>query len=326
MKRISLFASFLTISVFFSHTLLGQWERVDENLIHITQQKLFTHVSLLANTITQGRATGSQGALIAANYIMKQFQNYGLHPYSGNSYYQSFRTEGLVGRNVVAMVKGRVYPDEYLIISAHYDHLGEINGTVYPGADNNASGVSLLLQIAEIFGLRAKAGDAPPRSVIFVAYDAKEHNLAGSEYFARTLTIYPYQVIANLNIDQIGTVLEPPNRKSEYLLVLGAEHPSRDMKLIIDVANHYGKIGLDIDYTFYGSKTFFDLFFQIGDQIHLSKRRIPSILFTSGIHAYTNKPTDLPALLNLAVLEKRTQLIYLVANDLATRRSWLRNY
>jgi len=324
MCRFSYFSSLFILLLTHTHTLYGQWEAVDKNLEYISQQKLFSHVYILADTITRGRATGSPGAMFAGNYIMQCFRNYGLLPYNGNSFFQSFRTGHLVGRNVVAMVRGRIYPDEYLIISAHYDHIGEIKGTIYPGADNNASGVALMLQVAELFARRAQKGDAPPRSIIFVAYDAKEHNLAGSEYFARTLHIPFHNIIANLNIDQIGCILEPPNRNPQYLLVLGAESPASDLKLIIDVSNYYYQIGLDIDYTYYGSKTFSELFFQLGDQIHLAKRRVPSILFTSGIHAYTNKPTDLPALLNYAVLEKRTQLLYLVANDLATRKSWLR--
>ena len=325
MRKIAPLSLFLFL-LCFSHTLTGQWFIEDRNLSAISQETLMTHVYMLADSTTKGRASGSSGAAIAANYIKNCFERYGLLPYSGSSFFQSFRTEAFVGRNVAAMLRGRDYPSEFIIISAHYDHLGELNGTIYPGADDNASGVALLLQVAEVFAQRARKGDAPGRSIIFVAYDAKEHGLAGSEHFAKTLRISPQRVMANLNIDQIGCVLEPPGDNSEYALVVGADRLTPDLRLIIDVANKYFRIGLELDYTYYGSKNFSEIFFQLGDQIHLSKLKIPSILYTSGIHAYTYKPTDLPALLDYTVLEKRTQLLYLVADDLVSRRSWLRRH
>ena len=320
------FTLFTSLLICFSQPLSGQWFSQDKNLMYISQERLKAHVSILSDTMTKGRECGSEGAMMAARYIQNHFQRFGLQPYNGTSFTQSFRTGEVIGRNVAAMLRGRSYPMEFLIISAHYDHLGVINEVVYPGADNNASGVALLLQVAEVFAQRARKGDLPQRSILFVAYDAKEFGLAGSDYFAQTLRISPQRIIANINIDQIGCVLEPPNRYPEYALVVGAERLTPDLRLIIDVANRYYRIGLDIDYTFYGSRNFSNLFFELGDQVHLEKLRIPSFLFTSGIHAYTNKPTDLPALLNYAVLEKRTQLLYLVADDLVSRRSWLRRY
>ena len=317
---------YLSLFLFVSQTVVGQWLLKDDHLARITEEKLRSHVYMLSDTMTHGRATGSTGATIAANYIKHCFERYGLATYNGSSFFQSFKTGDVIGRNVVGMIRGQTYPMEFIVISAHYDHLGMINGSIYPGADDNASGVALLLQVAELFAHRARAGDGPLRSIIFVAYDAKEHGLAGSAFFSGSLRIAPNRIMANLNIDQIGCTLEPPGRNHEYVLVLGADHPSPDLRMIIDMANRYYGIGLDIDYTYYGSKSFSNLFFQTGDQTHLAKRNVPSILFTSGIHAHTYKSTDLPILVNFPVLKKRTQLLYLVANDLASRRSWLRRW
>ena len=310
----------------FPYILAGQWIDQNKNLAIISQERLKTHVYVLADTMAQGRATGTLGGNMAANYIQQCFQRYGLQPYNGNSFFQRFRSGNITGHNIAGILWGRYYPMEFLVISAHYDHLGVINGTTYPGADDNASGVALMLQVAEVFSQRARTGDPPLRSIIFVAYDGKEQGLVGSEYFAKTFRFPPQRVIANLNIDQIGCNLEPPNDNPEYVLVLGADHLTPDLRLVIDVANHYGRIGLDIDYTFYGSKNFSNIFFELSDQIHLAKLKVPSILYTSGIHAYTYKPADLPALVNYPVLERRTQLFYLIADDLTTRRSWLRRY
>jgi len=209
-------------------------------------------------------------------------------------------------------------------VSAHYDHLGTINGAMYPGADNNASGVALLLQMAEAFGRRSDEGRGLSRSIIFVAYDAKERDLAGSAFFARNLRIAPQQIMANLNIDQIGSVLEPPRRDENYVLVVGADRRTEDLSLVISVANRYNQLRMDIDYSFYGSENFSKLFFEIGDQVHLDRQGIPSILYTSGIHAYTYKTTDLPALIRYDVLLQRSKLLYLVIEDLCSRITWLR--
>ena len=327
MSRLFSFSLLIFLSTINFHTtLFGQQSAIDKNVELISREKLRTHVFVLADSTFKGRASGTPGSIAAGNYIRQCFYGYGLQPFFDNSYFQNFRAGNFLARNVAAFVRGRVYPDEYVVVSAHYDHLGELNGTIYPGADDNASGVALLLQLAEVFGKRMQAGDAPARSIIFVAYDAKEHNLAGSDYFSRTLRVLPFDIIANLNIDQIGCVLEPPNQNPEYVLVLGADYPSPDLRRIIDVANRYNKINLEIEYTYYGSMDFSDLFFQLGDQVHLYKRRVPSILYTSGIHAHTYKSTDKPTLLDYEVLAKRTQLLYLVADDLASRRSWLRRY
>ncbi|MCL2501717.1 MAG: M28 family peptidase [Bacteroidales bacterium] len=325
MPRFSFVVSVLLL--FFSSGLYGQLTQADRNLNIISQEQLRKHVRALADTAAQGRASGTVGALIAAQYIRDCFRSYGLQPFNGSSWVQSFAIDSSTyGRNLIAMLRGNGRSDEYLIISAHYDHIGMINNVVYPGADDNASGVALLLQLAQVFGQRARNGDRPARTILFVAYDAKELNLAGSAHFAQSLRIPPYKIIANINIDQIGCVLEPPRRNPEYLLVLGAERLTPDLKLIIDISNRYYGIGLDLDYTYYDSPNFSELFFRFGDQIHLAQKGIPSVLFTSGIHAYTYKATDLPALLHYPVLEKRTKLIYLVVNDLASRRSWLRRY
>jgi Zn-dependent M28 family amino/carboxypeptidase len=322
--RQTLSALFASLFLFVYHSLSGQIYVEDRNITEVSQEKLKRHVYVLADTLARGRATGTPEATLSANYIKQCFQRYGLMPYNDLSYFQSFQVGEVVGRNVAAILRGRSYPQEFVVISAHYDHLGTINGTIYPGADDNASGVAMLLQIAELFAQRARKGDAPQRSMIFVAYDAKELELSGSKHFAQTLRMAPQRIMANLNIDQIGCILEPPHMNPEYALVVGADLLTPDLRLIIDVANRYFRIGLDIDYTYYGSPAFSDIFFRLGDQIHLANLHIPSILYTSGIHAYTYKPTDLPALINYPVLQKRTQLLYLIADDLVSRSSWLR--
>jgi Predicted aminopeptidases len=286
---------------------------------------LAIHISSLTDTLMEGRASGTVGNVLAGVYISHCFKKYGLSYFTGDSWFQLFPVDSsVIGRNIVGMIRGNSRPQEYIVVSAHYDHLGRIQGAIYPGADDNASGVAVLLQMAEMFGKRLREGRGPSRSIIFVAYDAKERDLAGSAYFAGSLGISPKQIMANLNIDQIGCVLEPPHRNERYVLVLGAQRKTDDLALVMDVANRYNRLELDIDYSFYGSENFSKLFFTIGDQVHLDKLGVPSILYTSGIHAYTYKTTDVPALIRYDVLLQRSKLLYLTIDDLISRVSWLR--
>ena len=287
---------------------------------------LAIHISSLTDTLMEGRASGTQGNVLAGVYISHCFKKFGLSYFVGDSWFQPFAVDSsTIGRNLVGMIRGSSRPQEYIVVSAHYDHLGRIQGAMYPGADDNASGVAVLLQMAEMFSKRLREGRGPSRSIIFVAYDAKERDLAGSAHFAKSLGISPQRIMANLNIDQIGCVLEPPHRNENYVLVVGAGRKTEDLELIINVANRYNQLGLDIDYSFYGSENFSKLFFEIGDQVHLDRRGVPSILYTSGIHAYTYKTTDLPALIRHDILLQRSKLLYLTIDDLSSRITWLRN-
>jgi len=154
----------------------------------------------------QGRLTGSAGAEKARALIARRFRQSGALPF-GASYEQNFQT----GVNVVARIDGKLQPRRYIVISAHYDHLGVRNGRVFNGADDNASGTAALFAIAEYFSKRQ-----PDNSLIFAAFDAEEGGLFGSRAFVQRPPVAANQLALNLNADMIGR--EPSDR----LFVVGA--------------------------------------------------------------------------------------------------------
>lgn len=176
---------------------------------------LLDDVRTLSSPEFEGRKTGSPGNKKAQALIEQRFAALGLQPFGG-SYKQPFSfthhsVKGLVtpgkpyetaypdATNIVGYQRGSEKPDRYLVISAHYDHLGIRDGKIYHGADDNASGVAAMLAMAAWFKAH------PPRhSVIFAAFDAEEQGLEGAKAFAAKLPVPKEQVAMNLNMDMIS--------------------------------------------------------------------------------------------------------------------------
>ncbi len=291
---------------------LGPYTMYEQIVYQAKQEKI---LSWLADDMSQGRATGTHASKWVADYIVDKFEQYGVMPLFGNSYYQHFMVDStLRGRNVAGIVRSNVPSDEYVIICAHYDHIGVLNGFVYNGADDNASGVTALLNIADMFGTMKKTATGPGKNIVFVALDAKEHNMAGSKYFVDSLTIPKKNIICAINIDQIGSVIEPVHdNDTNFVIALGEKTLAKSRRGQLDFCNNYFKIDLDVDHTFYGSKAFTDLYYQLSDQVSFRNAGIPAILFTSGFHRHTYKVSDDPCIISYPVLKKRTILIFYLA-------------
>ena len=269
-----------------------------------------------ADDMNEGRATGTISGQRVAWAITDMFRQYGLEPLFGSSFFQPFIADSLSGtrgRNVVGIVRSAVPSDEYVLISAHYDHLGILNGNVYNGADDNASGVTVLLNLADMFGTMKKTRTGPDKNIIFAALDAKELNMAGSKALVGRLQEREMtdSILCAINIDQIGTVIEPVHEAdTNFVIILGEQTLRKENRGIIDMCNRYYNIGLDIDHTFYGSKNFTELFYQLSDQIVFHRAGIPALVFTSGFHRHTYKTTDDPDIISYPVMKKRTLLIF----------------
>ncbi len=169
------------------------------------------HVQYLASPELKGRYPGTEGAKKAAEYICKKFIEAGCEPLFDKGF-QEFDMPAdstQKGINVVAMLKGTKTPNEYIVVGAHYDHLG-MGGkssrspdtvAVHPGADDNASGVAALLESA-----KALVALKPERSVIFVAFSGEETGLIGSKYLVENLHVPKESVKAMLNFDMLGNL------------------------------------------------------------------------------------------------------------------------
>jgi hypothetical protein len=113
-----------------------------------------------------------------------------------------------------------------------------------------------------------------------------------------------------VNIDQIGSTLTPVGEFDEYIQVLGGNKLDTWQKEQLDFANEFFGLGLCIDYSYYGSQQFYDIFYRLSDQQSFTEVGIPALLFTSGITKHTNKETDTVGTLSLGVLQRRIELIY----------------
>ena len=281
---------------------LGPYTMYEQIVYQAKQERLMTWLS---HDMNHGRATGTRDAARVARYIETHFKQYGLEPFCAGSFYQPFLADsasGTVGRNVIGIVPSAVPSDEYVLITAHYDHLGVLDGNIYNGADDNASGVTVLLNLADMFGTMKKTRTGPDKNIIFAALDAKELNMAGSKHFVNHLIIGKDSIICAINIDQIGTVLEPVHEAdTNFVIVLGENTLHKKHRGLIDMCNRYYRLGLDIDHTFYGSEKFTDLFYRLSDQIVFHEAGIPALIFTSGFHRHTYKTP---------VMKKRTILIF----------------
>ncbi len=292
--------------------------------------KLLREVSFLSDSLCGGRGSGTKGAVEAAVWIERRFKEAGLYPMtrcdSIQSYSQSFRTEsGSVGHNIVGFMNGsrKIHGEEYIIVGAHYDALGTLGETLYPGADANASGVVGALSLAEMFSLSKVIGRAYFKSIIFVAFDGTLKNRAGSkalweaidnEEFKDPVTgkvIKADMIKLMVNLDQIGCTLSPlSSGREDYLLAVdGGTLPSRENALL-DWCNSVFETNLELCHSYYGSENFTSVFFRITDQNAFAAAGVPSVLFTSGITLNNNKPRDVAQSLNYPVFRRRIYLIW----------------
>lgn len=287
-----------------------------ESFISIPQQK--HHIQELTSPKTAGRAAGTIGAAIAGEYIESEFAKYGLREWR-TKYKHEFQilpdkkakpgTPPLKGNNIIGYIPAQKPAADYIIIGAHYDHMGMLNGRLFSGADDNASGVTVLLELAKAFSQMAK-DETITKNIVFVAFDANNLNNAGCRDFVNNLHIFPERINCMINIDQIGSNLAPPGTNPNYLLVLGADKLDDWTREQITLCNKISEDTLDLDFTYYNSKSFYDIFYRLSDQRLFTEKEIPALLFTSGITKLTNKESDDTSHISFEVLNKRIKFIY----------------
>jgi Zn-dependent M28 family amino/carboxypeptidase len=169
----------------------------------ITENYVRSVVSTLAADNMNGRAAAKpEDAMRAADYISSQFKEIGLDFYSGSSYLQEFEHDSVKMANVVGMIRGKAKPEEIVIFSAHYDHIGVIKAiegdSIANGADDDASGTTAVIALAKYF----KAAKSNERTLIFVTFSAEELGGFGSKHFSAGMDAS--KVVAMFNIEMIG--------------------------------------------------------------------------------------------------------------------------
>ena len=279
-----------------------------ENIVSTeSQRKILVH---LTDALTEGRAAGTAGKQLAEQYLVGQFRAMGLKPVDW-AYTQSFRYgDSITVRNVVGLLPAAGPSDEYIVVGAHYDHLGRLGHTIYPGADDNASGVTALLSIARMFCAMKADGKGPRKNLLFVAFDGKELDLAGSRWFVQHLPVPRGKITAMVNMDMLGTDLVPPRRNREYLFAIGENTLPETYRGYLGYLCNRAYYKLDLDLTFYGSRDFYRMMYETSDQHPFARAGIPAVLFTSAFHQHTFKKTDTPDIIAYPLLRKRTLVIF----------------
>jgi hypothetical protein len=226
-------------------------------LLVAVPQDLEKDVKTLAAEAFEGRETGTAGEEKAAKHIIAEMRRAGLQPVV-----QSFQGHGTTGRNVVATVAGTM--NEAVVIGAHYDHLGTDGKKVFTGADDNASGTAVVMEMARRFSKKPAK-----RTVILVAFSGEEMGLLGSKYFVNNAPVFE-PAVAMINLDMVG-------RLRENLIVFGADTGDKFKEYLADSPV---KIAFNKD--------------AIGPSDHTSfvLKGVPSVHLFTGAHPDYHKPGD----------------------------------
>ncbi len=227
--------------------------------------------------------------------------------------------DALITENVVGLVEGEdpYLKNEIVVLMAHYDHLGMQNGEVYYGADDNGSGVSGLLEVAEAFSFAKRTGNGPRRSVLIMATTAEEQDQLGAEYFSEEPTISIPHTIAAMNMDMIGRVDEYHEGNPNYVYIIGADRLSTDLhRLNEEVNDTYTQLELDYRYNEANDP---NRFYFKADHYHFAQRGIPSIFYFNGIHRDYHRITDTVDKINFKKVERISRLVFITAWRLANQ-------
>ena len=224
--------------------------------------------------------------------------------------------EKLNSINVASIIEGSQYPNEYIVITAHLDHVGIEGEDIFNGADDDGSGSMALLEIAQAFKMASLDGHGPKRSIVILHVSAEEKGLLGSEYYTDN-PLYPLEdTITNLNIDMIGRT--DPTRDSDndnYIYLIGTDRLSSMLHETSERVNK-NTVDLELDYRF-NAWDDPNRFYERSDHYNFAKNNIPVIFYFSGTHEDYHGPGDTPDKIRYDLLTKRTKLIFHTAWEIA---------
>ncbi len=249
----------------------------------IDSLRLMTNLEELAHDKYEGRATETAGNEMARAYIINQLDSIGL-PYFDSTYVQPFsfwsrwKQKKYDGKNIIGFIEGSEFPNQYIVISAHYDHVGIKKEVIYNGADDNASGTCGLIELADFF-----VKNQPRYSIIFAFFDAEEIGLQGAKCFVDEPPVTRDSIILNLNMDMISR-----NAQNE-LYVCGTYHyPFLKKPILSTLKNRKIKVTLGHDEPNSGSQDWT----QSSDHGAFHKEKIPFLYFGVEDHEDYHRPGD----------------------------------
>ncbi|KRO86620.1 MAG: M28 family metallopeptidase [Bacteroidetes bacterium] len=322
--------SFIVISLITINFSFSQLSKAKKFAKTISAEELSEHLYIYASDEFEGRDTGKAGQKKAVEYLRDFYKKNGIEPGDPDGDYFQPMTLNLRGRrgdpgitvdseNVIAIIKGSEKPEEYVILSAHLDHVGiDKDGEIYNGADDDGSGTVALLEIAQAFKKAVDKGRGPKRSIIFLHVTGEEKGLLGSKYYTDN-PIYPLEnTLVNLNVDMIGRI--DPTREAknrDYIYLIGSNHDSNDLHNLSEETNKE-TVNMTLDYRF-NDKDDPNRFYYRSDHYNFAKNGIPIIFYFTGTHEDYHKITDTPDKIEYDLLEMRSKLIFHTAWNIANR-------
>lgn len=270
---------------------------------HPEQGRLESVVRKLASPEMEGRR--GEGGRRAAAFLVEEFRELKLEPLFAGQFVQEIPASEpgrIQGRNVGAALRGSdpALRDEWVILAAHFDHLGVREGVLYPGADDNGSGVAMMLEVARSF---AEAGRAPRRSLMFIGFDLEEVGLFGSRYFAAHPPVPLGKIALFITADMIGRSFGGVCRQDVF--VLGTEHAPALRGWIDAIAKDrplkVGLLGSDL------------LVLNRSDYGPFRSRQVPFLFFTTGENPRYHSPQDTPDSMDYPKLATISQVIHELA-------------
>jgi Zn-dependent M28 family amino/carboxypeptidase len=286
-------------------------------------------VYYLSNDSLLGRSNGSPELKIVSNWISKKLDSFGVNPYY-SQYFQNYSYEKnnrlIKERNVIGIINGsNKIQNDYVIISAHFDHIGIVQNeidSICNGAEDNASGVALLLSIAKQFHEKKIK---PKKSIIFAFFSGEEDGLKGSDFFTQNIGIDKDDIVVNINFDMVG--------RSEFLgkkrfYISGFEYSNLYSIVTEFNKNREWTIKRDLG-------TFGDLLFRMSDNYSFvngtDSLGIPAHTFGIGLpdETFLHNPNDEPQYIDYQNLSSFSDYItdlicYLTSKDINV--NWIKDY
>jgi Zn-dependent M28 family amino/carboxypeptidase len=290
----------------------------------INTEDLKEHLFLLSSDILEGRKTGEKRQKLAVNYLTAYYEHLGLSaPNDYPDYIQMIPQEFFNNRsngpspNILAYIEGSEFPNEVVIISAHYDHLGMKGDEVYNGADDNASGSSAVMELAQSFQMAKKQGNGPKRSILFIHFTGEEIGLFGSKFYIENPVFSLDSTIVDLNIDMVGRIDDNYKGKKDYVYLIGTNRLSEDLhELSENINKKYTNLKLDYTYNIGDDP---NNYYERSDHYNFAKNNIPVIFYFNGSHEDYHRITDTADKINFDILALRTRLVFYTAWELANR-------
>ena len=293
----------------------------------ISTESLKTNLTVIASDSMQGRDTGSEGQKKAGRYIIDFYKKHGVSlPKGATDYYQHIPAAYLNAKynenlpdseNIWAFIEGSEKPEEIVVVSAHYDHIGMKGNEIYNGADDDGSGTVAIMEIAAAFQKAKDEGHGPKRSILILHMTGEEHGLHGSRYYSEHPLFPLANTVADINIDMIGR-RDPFHKESNnYVYLIGSDYLSTDLYNVCEDVNKKYNF-LTIDYK-YNDKSDPNHFYYRSDHYNFAKNGIPVVFLFNGTHEDYHKPTDEVSKIEFDALTTRAKYGFAIAWEIANR-------